>query len=223
MVRPRFHVLVTRAGIVNKNLIPAAEESRLPELLQCRDAGTAFRRHKHSFVASEILTCVHHLDIGNGYRCSSAFSHSPQRQKITQRLRHTQTAGDSGRPMPELAEFGVPLKSTYDGLAAFSLHTYHLRTLFTDPSELLEFVKSLPHANHSHPASRGVKDGIRQCPSELLSSFDPHGLFTFDAVGLFERRDIEPTSGRRAIGHAFAAVGDQIIDESHFGPKRFCF
>src|SRR5439155_221476 len=125
--------------------------------------------------------------------------------------------------MPKLAEFGVLYESANDRLATCGLDRYHFRTLWPDPSEMLEFAERLPHTDHSHAAASGVKDGIRQIPAELLGRFQPHGLFALDAVRLFQSRDIKPVFASLAIGNSFGAVGDQTVHENNVGSKRFRF
>jgi hypothetical protein len=48
---------------------------------------------------------------------------------------------------------------------------------------------------------------------ELLDEFVAHGLFTFDAEGLFEGGDVEPAFAFGAFGDEAAAVGDEPVDE----------
>ena len=67
---------------------------------------------------------------------------------------------------------------------------------------------------HAHAAAGWIDDALRQFPAELFGNLVAHRLFAFDAEGLLEGRDIEPSLLRRAFGNHAGAVADQAIDQS---------
>jgi len=79
-----------------------------------------------------------------------------------------------------------------DGSAARGLHADHVRALCADEAELLHFIERLPHAEQPDSAAGGIDDALRKFPAKLFGDFVAHGLFAFDAVGLFGGRDVEP-------------------------------
>ncbi len=89
-----------------------------------------------------------------------------------------------------------------------------LGRLPVDPAELLHFFKCLPHADEADSAAGGIEDGVGISPAELLDELVAHGLFAFDAEGLFEGGDVEPAFAFCAFGDDAAAVRDEAVDES---------
>ena len=54
-------------------------------------------------------------------------------------------------------------------------------------------------------------------PFELFGDLVAHGLFAFEPIGLFQRRDIEPAFGCFLFGDDAAAIIDQAVDQGEIG------
>src|SRR6202022_4579008 len=106
----------------------------------------------------------------------------------------------------------------YHRLATFGLHGDHLGPLARYPTKGFHFAERFPHADETDAATRGIEDRIRHGPAELFGQFIAHGLFAFDAVGLFERADIKPALGIFALGDDSAAIADQTVHQGDVRP-----
>src|SRR5690606_23542628 len=60
------------------------------------------------------------------------------------------------------------------------------------PSPVAHLAEYLVHRNDALAATRGIDDGIRQPPSQLLSQFQAERSVAFGAIRLAKSRDVEP-------------------------------
>ena len=101
--------------------------------------------------------------------------------------------------------------------AARRLDDDHARPLRADPADRLQFGKGLPHADDAGAAAGRIEDHVGDFPAELLGQLDPHRLFALDAIGLAQRRTVEPAERLFALGDEPAAIVDEAVDEEHLG------
>src|SRR5262249_11271663 len=160
---------------------------------------------------------VDQLGVAHGDAGSAAVAHGFEDQEIAQRLGDTQSAGDGVGIVPKLAARLAALERADDGLAAFPLHNDHLLALGPHPAQGLHVFEGLAHADHADAAAGGIEYYVRQLPAHLLGEFIAHRLLAFDAVGLFERADIEPALGFAPGVDDLGAVADEAVDECDFG------
>ncbi len=99
------------------------------------------------------------------------------------------------------------------------------RLPLTQPS-CFHLFEGLPHADEADASAGGVEDGVGVGPAELLDELVAHGLFAFDAEGLFEGGDVEPDLLGGGVGFALGldvfadhagAVGDEAVDHGDVG------
>src|SRR5439155_5532262 len=112
------------------------------------------------------------------------------------------------------------LKGAHDRRTALGLHDDHSGSLPSDPAQRFELVERLVHAHDAGAAAGRIDDDIRQAslaPTALLRQFDTHRLLAFLAVGLLERRDVEPTIARRLLADQAARVADQALHQRDLG------
>src|SRR4029077_8874236 len=88
----------------------------------------------------------------------------------------------------------------------------HARTLGADEADRLELVEGLPRADKAGAAAGRIEDDVGDLPTELLGELQSHGLLAFDAIGLLQRRGVEPADRRRTCGDDLAAIVDQAVD-----------
>src|SRR5215470_11670414 len=106
-------------------------------------------------------------------------------------------------------------KRSHNWGAAGSLNGDHPWALLVDPTDLAQLLESLPHADEAGAAAGGIEDDVGERPAELVGELEAHRFFAFDAVRLFERRDIEPAHRLLAFGDDLAAVVDQAVYHPH--------
>src|SRR6185295_207410 len=142
----------------------------------------------------------------------------PQRikyQKVSNRFRHAQARRCRSR-IRELVRKAMPLfKRAHDRRTTLSLHRHHARPLTSDPTQLLHLVECFPHSDQTGTAARGVNNYIGQAPLQLLRELVSKRLLSFDAIGFFQCRDVEPTFLFLSSSDLSAAVSDQAIHQGH--------
>ena len=81
-----------------------------------------------------------------------------------------------------------------------------------DEAERFEFGERLPHADQPGAAAGRVEDHVGHLPAELFGKLEPHRLLALDAIGLLERRSVEPADLLLALRDQLAAIVDQPVD-----------
>ena len=74
-------------------------------------------------------------------------------------------------------------------------------------------MKRFPHTDETGAAAGRIKNHVGQLPSELLSQLVTERLFSFDAIGFFERGHFEPAFAFFAAPDLGAAIGDETVDK----------
>src|SRR5215217_9310730 len=106
-------------------------------------------------------------------------------------------------------------KRTHDWSAALGLHRHHSRPLTSDPTHAFHLVEGFPHSDQTGTAARGVDNYIGQPPLHLLRELVPKRLLSFDAIGFFQCRDVEPPLLFLSPSNFRAAVSNQSIHQGH--------
>ena len=206
---PGFGVFVAGAGVEQHDGFFRLDPARGRELSSRDHRCSAFGSGKYSFERSEFLPGLQHLFVGDRQRgavrlaehASESGSRRAGRGREVQ-MRESRHSGKIGRKL------SLRFPCFNDGRATFGLYRHHPRPFGTDPAHLLHFVKRFAHADQADAAASGIQNYVRQFARELLPKFVAHGLLAFDAVGLFEGRNVVPAFAVFVLGDIFAAIGD---------------
>jgi hypothetical protein len=117
--------------------------------------------------------------------------------------------------LPRGGGVGPRIEGAHDRRTAARLHGDQAGQWTFEPAELGELLPGLPHADESRAAARGIEHHLRQPPSELHRKLEAHRLLALDAVGLFERRHVEPAVLRLAGLDQPRAVVDEPLHPPH--------
>src|SRR5690606_32003043 len=158
--------------------------------------------------------------VGDGDGGAAGLSDRAEDEEVAYGARDAESGGVSVRVGPRLRRVLAGLPRPDDRRASGRLDGDHPGALGPDPAEALHLVERLPRAAEAGAAAGRVEDDVGQPPAELLEELVPHRLLPLDAVGLLERREVEPSVRIRAFGDAAGGVGDQAIDQFEAGAER---
>src|SRR5262249_40684682 len=144
-------------------------------------------------------------------RIAFALAYRAQDEKIADRLWHVDAGGDRHRVVPSCGVLDALLERAHHRRAAGRLHRHHAGPFAPDKTDRLQLSDGLPHADPYSTAAGRIQDHVRHLPAELLGKLEPHRLLALDAIGLLERRGVEPADHAHALSDDLAAIVDAAV------------
>src|SRR5262245_9929284 len=132
-----------------------------------------------------------------------------QNQEIPDRFGYSQSERFGCCMLVLCGELRPAFKCRDEWTTTRCLDANHSGSFGVDPSQLLHFIESLPHAYQSRSSAGWIQDHMRELPIELLREFVSKRLLALQAKRLFKGGKIEPTFGCAAPGGFTTTFGDK--------------